>query len=179
MNRAGEGGGFVSLGREGSMRSRCILVAALGAAVALSVARAPASAQSVNYCIDQCFSAHIDQPGHTELRDMCIKQCSKPKVTFGAIAYGPESEAVGWSYDYETEDEARHNALTNCAPHGNDCRVVTSFSNACGAVAAGANKRYAIGEGVSEKQAEADAVANCSKAGGTECDIQAWSCTGR
>ena len=161
------------------MGLRWILAAALGAAVSLGAVGAPAFAQSVNYCIDQCFSAHIDQPGHTELRDMCVQQCGKPKVTFGAIAYGPESEATGWSYDYETEDEARHMALRNCAPHGNDCRVVMSFSNACGAVAAGSNKRYAIGEGVSEKQAQADAMAKCSKAGGTECDIQAWSCTGR
>ncbi len=118
------------------MRLHGLLAAALGAAVGLGVA--PSFAQSVNRCIDQCFSANIDQPGHTELRDMCVQQCGKPKVTFGAIAYGPESEAAGWSYDYETEDEARHSALRNCAPHGNDCRVVTSFSNACGAVAAGA-----------------------------------------
>jgi len=159
------------------MRSRWILAA--GLAAGLGVMGSPASAQSVNRCIDECFNAHIDQPGHTELRDMCVKQCGKPKVLFGAIAYGPESEATGWSYDYETEDEARHHALSNCAPHGNDCRVVTSFSNACGAVAAGSNKRYAIGEGVSGKQAQADAIANCKKAGGTECDIQAWSCTNR
>ncbi len=150
-------------------------ILAVGLSVALGMAGAPASAQSVNRCIDQCFNVYPDN----QLRDMCVKECGKPKVTFGAIAYGPESEAVGWSYDYETEDEARHNALRNCAPHGNDCRVVTSFSNACGAVAAGTNKRYAIGEGVSEKQAEADAIAKCSKAGGTDCDIQAWSCTGR
>lgn len=159
------------------MKSRWILAAAL--AVGLGVAGAPASAQSVNRCIDECFDAHIDQPGHTELRDMCVAQCNKPKVLFGAIAYGPESEATGWSYDYETEDQARHHALTNCAQHGNDCRVVTSFSNACGAVAAGTNKRYAIGEGVSSKQAQADAIAKCSKTGGTECDIQAWSCSNR
>ena len=60
-----------------------------------------------------------------------------------------------------------------------DCRVVTSFSNACGAVASDTSKRYAVGEGVSEQQAEADTIANCTKAGGTECDIEAWSCTGR
>jgi uncharacterized protein DUF4189 len=155
------------------MRSRWILAAAVAAS--LGATASPASAQSVNYCIDQCFNIYPDN----QLRDMCVKECGKPKVTFGAIAYGPESEAVGWSYDYETEDEARHNALRNCAPHGNDCRVVTSFSNACGAVAAGTNKRYAIGEGVSEKQAQADAIAKCSKAGGTECEIQAWSCSGR
>lgn len=154
-----------------------ILAAALTAG--LGVAGAPASAQSVNRCIDQCFNGVGDQPGSTVLRDLCVKQCNKPKVTFGAIAYGPESTAVGWSYDYETQDEARHTALKNCAPHGNDCRVVASFSNACGAVAAGTNKRYATGEGVSEKQAKADATANCKKAGGTECDIQAWTCTGR
>ncbi|MGH9809806.1 MAG: DUF4189 domain-containing protein [Terriglobia bacterium] len=155
------------------MGSRLIFVAAL--ASVLGVADSQASAQSVNYCIDQCFNIYPDN----QLRDMCVKQCGKPKVTFGAIAYGPESEATGWSYDYETEDQARHHALSNCAQHGNDCRVVTSFSNSCGAVAAGTNKRYAIGEGVSENQAQADAIANCNKAGGTGCDIQAWSCTNR
>jgi hypothetical protein len=44
-------------------------------------------------------------------------------------------------------------------------------------VAAGTNKRYATGEGVSAKQAQADATANCSNAGGIKCDIQVWSCT--
>jgi Domain of unknown function (DUF4189) len=157
------------------MRFRCILAAAL--AIGVNVSGLAASAQSVNRCIDQCFSAHIDQPGHTELRDMCVKQCGKPRVLFGAIAYGAQSQATGWAYDYETEDEARHHALSNCAPHGNDCRVVMSFSNSCGAVAAGTNLRYATGEGVSEKQAEADALAKCGGAGGTQCDIQAWTCT--
>jgi hypothetical protein len=155
------------------MESRLILVAAL--AIGLSVTGSPASAQSVNYCIDQCFNIYPDN----QLRDMCVKQCAKPKVTFGAIAYGPQSQAAGWSYDYETEDQARHHALSNCTPHGNDCRVVTSFSNSCGAVAAGTNLRYAVGEGVSEKQAESDAMEKCRRAGGTDCDIQAWSCTNR
>ena len=157
------------------MRVHLILRVFAGLAIVLPVARSPASAQSVNYCIDKCFNVYPDN----QLRDMCVQQCRKPKVLFGAIAYGPQSEATGWSYDYETEDQARHRALANCAEHGNDCRVVTSFSNACGAVASGANKRYAIGEGVSSKQAQADAIAKCSSAGGTDCDIQAWSCTGR
>jgi uncharacterized protein DUF4189 len=161
------------------MRWRWILATLSATALGFAVASPLASAQSVNYCIDQCFSAHIDQPGHTELRDMCVQQCGKPKVFFGAIAYGPQSEATGWAYDYETENEARHNALRSCTQHGDDCKVVTSFSNACGAVASGSNTRYAIGEGVSGKQAQADALANCKSAGGTECDIQAWSCTGR
>ena len=151
------------------------LIVAASLAAGFSIAGSPASAQSVNYCIDQCFNVHPDN----QLRDMCVQQCRKPKVLFGAIAYGPQSEATGWSYDYETEDEARHHALSNCAKHGNDCRVVTSFSNACGAVAAGSNQRYAIGEGVSATQAKADAIANCRSGGGTECDIQAWSCTNR
>ena len=155
------------------MTLRVILAA--GLAVGLAAAGSPASAQSVNYCIDRCVSDYPDN----QLRDMCFQQCRKPKVLFGAIAYGPRTEAAGWSYDYETEDQARHHALANCAKHGNDCRVVTSFSNACGAVAAGSNQHYAIGEGVSANQAKADAVANCRSAGGTECDIQAWSCTNR
>ncbi len=159
------------------MISRWIFAA--GLAVGSGVAGSAASAQSVNSCIDQCFNAHIDQPGHTELRDMCVEQCGKPKVLFGAIAYGPESQATGWSYDYETEDQARHRALSNCAPHGKDCRVVTSFSNSCGAVAAGTNLRYAVGEGVTAEQAQADAVAKCTRAGGTDCEFQAWSCSGR
>jgi hypothetical protein len=159
------------------MISRWILAAGFTVITGMGAAGPMAWAQSVNRCIDQCFDLHIDQPGSTVLRDLCVKQCNKPRVLFGAIAYGAESEATGWAYDYETEDEARHNALRNCAKNGNDCRVVMSFSNSCGAVAAGTNKRFATGEGVSQKQAQADAVANCSSAGGTKCDIQAWSCT--
>jgi len=55
--------------------------------------------------------------------------------SYGAIAYGPKNSAWGSASGGGTAEDAKQKALSFCARNGDDCQVVASFSNTCGAVA--------------------------------------------
>jgi hypothetical protein len=104
-----------------------------------------------------------------------ISQCSRK--SYGAIAYGYESGAVGWSYDFDDAPSAENEALNNCRANGDGCQVVVDFWNSCAAVAAdGEIVRYGLGD--TRGQAEAGALGTCAQDGGAQCSVQAWACTG-
>ena len=104
------------------------------------------------------------------------RNASGRRTPNGAIAYGAQSEAFGFSYGLTSGAAAERRALANCVKHGNDCRIVASFSNSCAAVAAGTNTRFATAQASTRKQAEAGALAGCSRGGGDDCEIKAWTC---
>ena len=158
------------------MKSRWFVAAGMAVVFVFGVVGAPARAQSVNQCIDSCFNGVGDAPGHTALRDLCVQRCGKNATPYGAIAHGVDSQAVGWSYDYRTKGEAERKALTECAKNGDDCKVVVTIYNSCAAVAAGDDKCFAVAEARRGEQAQANAVAACTKQGGANCEVQAWSC---
>ena len=109
------------------------------------------------------------------LNDCYINECNKR--TYGSIAYGTQSGAVGWAYDFDDAPSAENEALNNCRANGDDCQVVVDFWNTCAAVAADRNT-VAYGLGDTQGQAEGEALAACEKDGGLNCTIQGWSCTG-
>ena len=149
-----------------------VLIVSLSLAVLMATARA----KDVNRCIDGCFGGVGDAPGHTALRDMCVKRCGEHANSYGAIAYDEESGAVGWSYDFDDSAAAEKFALKNCAEHGDGCKVVVNFLNSCGAVAAD-DDHFATAKARSQKEVEAKALAACEGDGGSgKCEIQAWSC---
>ena len=127
------------------MKLRCIFSAALAVVLGLVVQSAPAWADSINHCIDSCFSTW---PGsdHEELRQECLNQC-RNAPNYGAIAYAEHNGAYGFSYHYHSATEANQRALSDCMAHGADCKVVISFSETCAALAAGDNGRFAASRG--------------------------------
>ena len=148
----------------------CFLVGA-----ALSPARAD------NACIDRCYNTFSPSQtgGSTELRRECLEQCnsSRPSISFGAMAYGADSTANGYAFDKSSAREAERVALANCRPHGNDCKIVASFSNSCMAVAAVESKdRFVTGKGSSGRQAQTIAMNACQSQIGGKCEIEAWTC---
>ncbi|HXP75651.1 MAG TPA: DUF4189 domain-containing protein [Stellaceae bacterium] len=158
------------------MTSRWILAAALGVGLGLAAPIGPSWANCFEDCQDTCrdLSGHVTSD---ECVNTCSRQyCEKHERPYGAIAYGADSAAVGWSYDYETKRDAERRALTDCAKHGDDCKLVVSLFNSCGAVAAGDNKRFAVGQAPKSEDAQSSALAACTRHGGTKCEIQAWSC---
>lgn len=137
-----------------------------------------ALAQSVNACIDQCYITFSPSQtgGSEELRRECLAQC-KPSALYGAIAYGAKSTANGYGFDKPSQREAERTAMTNCQQHGSDCKVVTSFLNSCGAVAAVESKgRFTTGQGLSRIQAQDKAMAQCKAQVGGQCEIEVWTC---
>jgi hypothetical protein len=144
-------------------------------------AAAPADAQNQNACIDRCFSnfSPSQMMGSDEPRRECLEQCKAPSRLYGAIAYGAQSMAYGDAYGKSSAAEAERSALGFCRPNGNDCKIVTSFSNSCAAVAAVDSKnRFTVGQGSSRAQAQSKAMASCASQIGGKCEIQDWSCSG-
>jgi hypothetical protein len=96
--------------------------------------------------------------------------------SYGAIAYGAQSGSIGWSRAFADPQAAENEALSDCANHGGDCRVVIDFWNACAAVAAdGPHVAYGLGD--DQRLADAGAMAACQEAGGTRCAVQGGSCS--
>lgn len=128
--------------------------------------------QASTYCdSEMTVSGECSQ----RLNDCYANECNK--TLYGAIAYGTESGAVGWSYDFNDAPSAEKEALSNCGAHGDDCQVVVDFWNSCAAVAAdGATVGYGLGD--NQGQAESGALTSCRKDGGSNCEVRAWSCTG-
>ena len=141
----------------------------------------PARAQDVNACIDRCFSnfSPSQMGGSTELRNECLQQCKAPSVAFGAIAYGARSTANGYAYGKSNMKAAIQTAISNCQQHGDDCKIVASFSNSCAAVAAVESKNvYSVGQGKTKAQSQNSAMALCTSAHGKGGEIEAWTCSG-
>jgi hypothetical protein len=109
------------------------------------------------------------------LNDCYVNECNKK--TYGAIAYGTKSGAVGWSYDFDDAPLAENEALKNCRANGDDCQVVVDFWDTCAAVAAdGSTVAYGLGD--TRGEAQTGAVDSCEKDGGARCAVQGWACTG-
>ncbi len=93
------------------------------------------------------------------------------KSAYGAIAYEPSRRATGYSYDFKSAREAKVEALKQCRDPA--CEVLLSFHNACGAIAQGPGKPFAV-TGATSAEAQTKALRLC---GHKACEIVAWACT--
>ncbi|MBO3760741.1 DUF4189 domain-containing protein [Ciceribacter sp. L1K22] len=96
--------------------------------------------------------------------------------SFGAIAYSPQTGAMGWSYDFGNQRQAERRALSGCAKRARDCRVAIWFSNGCGAVAVGSSG-WGSGWGGDRNRAEYEAMGSCAK-NSYGCRVVRWQCSG-
>src|SRR3990170_7584257 len=93
------------------------------------------------------------------------------KSAYGAIAYDPGRRAAGYSYDFKSAREAKVEALRQCGDPA--CEVLVSFHNACGAIAQGPGKPFAV-TGATRAEAQTRALRRCDH---KACQIVAWACT--
>ncbi len=153
-----------------------ITAAALGVGLGFMLAAPPARANCFEDCQNTCRGLN-GLVTSDECVNTCSQQyCEKHEKPYGAIAYGIDSMAAGWSYDYDNKRDADRRALRGCAEHGDDCKIVLSLFNSCGAVATGDNKRFAVGQAPKSEDAQSSAIAACTRQGGTNCEVQAWAC---
>lgn len=157
-----------------------LIPAVLAGLLTATVSLAPAQADSVNYCIDRCFSTFqppADCPYCTGARDRCVQECSKTAYSYGAIAYGPTSGAWGTSYQWQSRAQAERQAMARCSERGKDCEVAVWFEHNCGAVATGGvgTVFWGLGDGVG--QARANARDKCVQGGGKDCQVQVSICS--
>src|ERR1700676_4115178 len=152
--------------------------------VVLGVVAQPAPAQ--DNCYDYCIYSCPTDSSRSECTNNCATRCSpggdlsntwSGSAPNGAIAYGKDSGAFGFAYNQRSSSAADHVALSNCAQHGQDCEIVLRLTHSCGAVAAGADGKFATGEGPAQDQAQNNALAACAQIAGGDCHIQTWTCS--
>jgi serine/threonine-protein kinase len=105
--------------------------------------------------------------------DVCETVC---RDLHGAIAYSSETGSWGYTYDYDSEARAGADAVRRCANYADDCRVVLTLVDQCGALAETANGAIGTGRGATQKEAEAQSLAACN-ANGEACTLVAWVCS--
>ncbi len=143
---------------------------ALFAAAGLAKADCVSACQASTYC-----DSEMNASGECgrRLNDCYINECNKK--TYGAIAYGRESGAYGYSYDFDDPQSAEKEAMSTCSASGDDCQVVFDFWNTCAAIAADGDI-VAFGLDANQDTAQDQALAACEKDGGSQCEVKAWSC---
>ena len=146
------------------------MVTLMGAGVAMLIAAAtvaappvpaPSGAMIAVQCLDPCDGWGYDRRGR-----------------YGALAYGPQSGAHGWSYDYGNADAARARAFAECLVHARDCQIVASFYGGCGAVAAAQDGTVTWGHSATRLGAEIAAQRHCQQQA-TGCEVKVWACSWR
>jgi hypothetical protein len=169
---------WARLTRNDPMKPQPFRFPALTVILASMVGVTPATAD----CLSECFaSMQCDVRNQTQCdfeRRTCSLKCMRERtVSFGAIAYGEKSHAFGYSFNQGDAARAERTALANCRKNGDDCKIVSIFSNACAAVASGASNRFAAAEAKTREQAQAEALAACGHSAGGKCEIEVWSCS--
>ena len=103
-------------------------------------------------CVDRCNSAYCEGNRNTTPHP------------YGAIAFELIHAWEGISWGKATQAEADRAALARCAEHGKNCKIVYRFHNTCAALAiAKGREHYVSATGKTEKEAEANATAECRK----------------
>jgi hypothetical protein len=152
-----------------------VILASLGLLAVAGTAKADcvSACQASTYC-----DSEMNASGECgrRLNDCYLNECNK--TLYGALAYDPESRAIGWSYDFENAADAERKAMSGCSEKGSNCKIVYDFWNSCAALAAAADGGYSIDHANSREDAESRALTSCTQDGGKSCEIQAWSCSG-
>jgi serine/threonine-protein kinase len=120
---------------------------------------------------DSCLSA----------QGVCLSRCGLSREHHGAIAYSSRKGVYGYSTDFDSASAANQSAVRNCRNQqkgADDCRVVVTFHNACGALALGDNGAHGSAWGSSQREASAKAMVECRPFGGKSCRIERQVCTG-
>jgi hypothetical protein len=145
-----------------------------------SLLNAPSMGQFYNANIKGEFDCRVhrvpDYGRATEDRSgRYVPQPGSPGDHFGAIAFSNNSGAIGYSYDVGSAREAQERALQEC---GHGCKVVVAFTNACGALAVGADRAYGFGWAGNKQAAESNAMNYCTSRT-TGCNVAKWVRTTR
>ena len=95
---------------------------------------------------------------------------------WGSIAFSPSTGANGYSHNYDTKPTAQSWAMYYCGQNASDCRIVTNFQNACGALARGSNGGWGANWGTTRANAEANAI-NACRGNDRGCRVTRWVCS--
>ncbi|HLJ19848.1 MAG TPA: DUF4189 domain-containing protein [Stellaceae bacterium] len=156
------------------------LIPVLAATICGSAALAPARADCASNC--DTFNNPLTNPNwqtdRTNCKERCPREPSRMTAAYGALAYGTDSTAWGFSYRQSSAAAAERDALEKCKPNGDDCKVVYRFSNTCAALAAVEDKGvFATADARSKGGAEEAAMAACTRQNGDGCVLEVSTCS--
>lgn len=139
-------------------------------------------------CAADCQASYRSCRGNPDsclgAQGVCLNRCTlnrEPRERHGAIAYSSRKEVYGYSHDYDSAKAANSAALSHCRKQeggADDCRVLVTFHNACGALALGEGGAYGSAWGRSRREASAKALTECRPHGGQSCTIRREVCSG-
>ena len=141
-------------------------------------------------CASDCGAAYRSCRGNPDsclsAQGLCLNRCTLEggpnRERHGAIAYSVRKQVHGYSYGYESEKAAGDVALQNCRRQdsaADDCRVLVTFHNACGALARGDKGAHGLDWGHTGREAGAKAFEKCRARGGDSCKVERQVCSGR
>ena len=96
---------------------------------------------------------------------------------YGALATSPDAD-FGYSYNYDYAEEARRRALSECAKHSSSCQVKGTFQNTCVSVAKASNGAMGWAWGHGRREDDRQAMDECRKNRGRNCELSTRFCTG-
>ena len=95
---------------------------------------------------------------------------------YGSIAYDAYNGATGYSWRFSDKESADNGALEKCKKYGNNCSIITSFSNTCAALA-DSDTYHAWTINSSRSLAEQDVVNKCNTFSSSACVLRISVCT--
>lgn len=97
---------------------------------------------------------------------------------WGAIAVDTKTGDAGWSYRWNSEQQARNVAINQCKrqSRGNVCDSVYAFRGSCAAMVHGNDDNY-VGAGANEGLALVDAMDKCRVDHGQACEFFVSLCS--
>ena len=143
--------------------------------VTLAGALAPAQA----YCATEC--KRTDPKVGYCIEYGPVGSCAGPSGSsgsarsYGAIAYGTESGAIGYSQTYGNQKQAEARAMKECGK--SDCKTAVWYYNSCGALAADDDGDWGADHGDDEQRAGKAAIAQCASVNGKTCKVIASYCS--
>ena len=110
--------------------------------------------------------------------ELCGIQCRGASSNgWGAIAYSKKAKISGWSYELGDKATAEKVAVQYCAKQGGGtCQVAASFNHTCGAIAVD-GEIVSWGTSGTKVSAQERAMAECGRAGGKKCGMEASVCS--
>lgn len=139
-------------------------------------------------CASDCQASYRSCRGNPDsclsAQGVCLSRCTSGRgggERHGSIAYSAGKEVFGYSQGHDSAGAARDVAVRECrdqARGADDCRVLVTFHNACGALALGDQGAYGSAWGRSRREASAKALTECRPHGGASCKIRREVCSG-
>ena len=96
---------------------------------------------------------------------------------YGALATSPAAD-FGYSYNYDSAEEARQRALVECAKHSSECKVKGTFQNTCVSIVKASNGAMGWAWGHGRAEDERLAMTECRNNKGNNCEFSRRFCTG-